>query len=248
MTTNLAALPPLRWHPYQTRLRHGEPRESVYYALLRADLDSLDHPVVLDIGCGHGFLHNKALQADLAAHTGVFIGLEPDKDISPQSIFSELYRMTLEDAPLAPASIDMAYAVMVLEHLPQPDQFWQKLREVLKPGGVFWGFTIDARHWYTFGSILTERLGIKERYLNRLHGTRGAERYENYPVSYRSNTPRQLMRAGMGFQRIEIQSVYLPGLLDYYLPPGLRWAGRALDSLYWRVGRIGVNLAVRAIR
>ena len=55
-----------------------------------------------------------------------------------------------------------------------PRRFWDKLYEVLKDNGVFWGLTVDGRHWFRRASLWAERLKIKDRYLNYRFGARGS--------------------------------------------------------------------------
>ena len=58
----------------------------------------------------------------------------------------------------------------------------------LLPGGVFWGVAVDARHPFALASTLLAKLRMKDLYLNWLHGERGSNRYENFPIFYRANT------------------------------------------------------------
>ena len=70
-------------------------------------------PTVLDIGCGRGFDDDVKLQASLAACAERYIGVEPDVDADLAAHFSETHRCLFEDAPIAPGSVDLAFAVMV---------------------------------------------------------------------------------------------------------------------------------------
>ena len=231
------------------RYRDGEWRATVFRDMVLADIRRLAsvRPVrVLDIGCGKGFDDSPQLQAELAAACDRYDGVEPDTEIVPSPVVREAYRCGFEEAPIEPGSIDVACSVMVLEHLERPAVFWDKLREVLADGGVFWGFTIDARHPFAHASTLMKRLGVKEWYLNRLHGTTDDGRYENYPVHYRSNRPRDVHRLAAGFASVECVNFHRMGQLDYYLPRGLRWAGRLADRMVVASGAPGNIMAVRA--
>jgi len=138
---------------------------------------------------------------------------------------------------------------MVLEHLENPQVFWDKVYKILRPGGVFWGFTADARHWFVSASQLSEKLHVKDWYLNFLLGKRGEQRYENYKVFYRNNTPDQLNHMTQSFgDRTVLNFNNRVGQLDYYLPKKLRWAGRALDQYSIYRGWPGSILAVRVIK
>ena len=72
---------------------------------------------------------------------------------------------------------------MVLEHLADPRTFFEKVHTVLRPQGVFWGFTVDARHPFVTASVVSEKLHVKDLYLNIMFGKRGEGRYENYGVA-----------------------------------------------------------------
>lgn len=237
-----------QWLPFIERYRSGEWRAVIFRDMVLEDIQRVAEfhgPVVLDIGCGRGFDDDARLQASLAAEASQYIGVEPDTTVKAAGHFSELHRCAFEAAPIAPDSIDVAFAVMVLEHLSSPADFWERLHRSLRPGGVFWGFTIDARNWFAKASLLTELIGIKNWYLNRLHGTRGEQRYENYGVHYLSNTPEQIAGYTKRFKSMDAINFHTHGQLDYYLPGPLRWVGRAMDNLIEARGWPGSILAVR---
>jgi SAM-dependent methyltransferase len=203
---------------------------------------------LLDIGCGKGFDGDLRLQASLADTAREYIGIEPDPEIPLAPFFTSSHRCLFEEAAIPGNSIDVAFAVMVLEHLSSPQAFWDKLRLVLRQGGVFWGFTMDARHWFVRASRLAQRLKVKDWYLNRLHGNRGEERYENYPVHYRSNTPAQFEQLAASFRSCTVFTLGRVGQLDYYFPKGFKWVGRGIDRLdRWRK-KPGSLLAVRVVK
>lgn len=206
-----------------------------------------DRPALtaLDVGCGGGFHHRPDLQAQIGSRTSRFLGVEPDPDAHVQAEFAAIYRSTLEGADLPPNSVDLAYAVMVLEHVADAESFFAKLDSVLKPGGVFWGFTVDRRHWFAWSSQWMQRLGLKDRYLDLLHGKRGEERYENFPTHYRCNSPRALQELAGQHLKVETWSLHKHGQLDFYLP---RWTwpvAHLVDRVSMMAGLPGSVLAVR---
>lgn len=238
------------WLPYLLRYANGEWRAPVFRDMVMADVKKLERRTsarltLLDIGCGGGFDGDATLQRSIAEGAGHYIGVEPDAAIELQDVFSSTHRCSFEDAPIDPESVDLAFAVMVLEHFEDPQVLWDKIHRVLKKGGVFWGFTVDARHWFVIASILTEKLRVKDWYLSRLHGNRGVERYENYGVYYRSNAPHQIQELTSAFSSSFVLSFSKVGQMDYYLPKNLRWLGRALDRVAIRVGSPGSIMAVR---
>jgi len=237
-----------QWQPYLRRYETGEWRAKIFRDLVLADASTMSQPVMLDIGCGTGFDDNFSLQSAIAAASREYIGVEPDKSIQVGEYITSIHRCFFEQAPIPSGSIDLAFSVMVLEHLEDPQRFFDKLRDVLRPGGVFWGFTMDARHWFVAASLLATRLNIKEWYLQRLHGTRGEERYKNYRVSYRTNTPRQIESFTSQFARLDILNFYSAGQLDFYFPRRLQWIGRMLSRADHFSGMPGSIIALRLLR
>jgi SAM-dependent methyltransferase len=239
------------WSPYIDRYRRGEWRAPIFRDMIRADLQRLRPfrpPVLLDIGCGSGLDDDVRLQASLAAEAGRYVGVEPDAIIKTGAVFHAVHHCSFEAAPLEPASVDVAFAVMVLEHVNAPVAFWDKLHTVLRAGGVFWGFTMDARHYFAKASLLAKKFQIKEWYLDRLHGRKGKERYENYPVYYQCNTPERLERLARRFRSRIILNFHRVGQLDYFFPTRLRWLGRSIDRITARRGSPGSILAVRVVK
>lgn len=211
------------------------------------DMAQFERPTVLDIGCGAGFDLRNDLQAEIAQQSSIFIGIEPDEEIDVGSFVNHVHRCEFEHAEIAANSVHVAYAVMVLEHVSCPKSFFGQLHRVLKPGGIFWGFTMDRRHYFAWVSDLTERLRIKSLILNLLHGNRGESRYENYETYYRANSPNQIARElpSAGFSRFDWLSMGRVGQLDYYIPRLLRPMSHTMDRLEHRLGLPGSIFVVR---
>jgi SAM-dependent methyltransferase len=202
--------------------------------LILEDLAALGpdaRPTVLDIGCGQGLKGVTQWQALIALQASCMIGIEPDLQKQPDpafGVFDQVHACPFEQAPLPVASIDLAYAVMVLEHVSRPQAFFDQLAAVLRPGGVFWGFTVDGRHYFAWLSWLMGKLRIKDRYLDRVRGTRGhsAARYESYPTLYRCNTPAALARLTAPTFTLQTWSLHRVGQLNGYVPWRLRRLSR----------------------
>lgn len=236
---------------YLTRFRSGEWRAPIFRDIVLNEMLALGPSrslTVLDIGCGRGFDDEISLQSSLAAEAGYYVGVEPDSEIALNPVFTQVHRSLFEDASIPNGTIDVAFAVMVLEHLSEPRRFWDRLNQVLRPGGVFVGFTIDARHWFSKASRTTAALGIKDWYLDKLLGRRGEDRYMNYPVHYRCNTPRQVASCASHFTTVECTSFGRVGQMDYYLPRLLRSPSRFLDRIGLMIGSSGSILVVRAVK
>jgi SAM-dependent methyltransferase len=234
------------WTPYVERFRRGEWRAPIFRDMILDDARELGRGLTfLDIGCGKGFDRDLRLQQSLAAAAGEYVGIEPDPDVPLGPHFSRTHRCLFEEAPLRPGSVHVAFAVMVLEHLPEPRTFWDKVHDVLADGGVFWGFTMDARHYFCRASSWADRLGVKSFYLNWLHGARGVARYENYPVFYRANSPSQVRKYTRRFSGCSFASLSRVGQLDHYVPRLLRPLAHFLDRREAARGAPGTVLAVR---
>jgi SAM-dependent methyltransferase len=206
-------------------------------------------PTVLDIGCGNGFDGDVPLQRSIAEAAGSYVGIEPDPEIALGQYFTETHRCLFEHAPLAAGSVDVAYAVMVLEHLSYPGAFWDKVHEVLAEGGVFWALTVDARHLFARLSLWADWLKVKDCYLDRFLG-RALEAgwYKNYPTYYRSNTPRRIARLAQSFRSCECISFSTVGQWSPYLPGWLRGIACRMDQRAIRKGRPGTLMIVRAVK
>jgi SAM-dependent methyltransferase len=232
--------------PYLERYRAGEWRDRIFRDMILDDVQPAGKNLTfLDIGCGRGFDGDVPLQESIAQVAGTFIGIEPDKDVQPGPYFSRVHASLFEDAPLVPGSVDVAYAIMVLEHLSEPQRFWDKVWDVLVAGGVFWGLTVDSRHWFCRYSRWFDRLRVKELYLRFLLGRRGEERYENYPVFYRSNSPEQIVPLVGRFQRRDFFNFARVGQCNSYFPRLLRPFVSAWDRRAVRRNRPGTLLAIR---
>ncbi|MBM3317356.1 MAG: class I SAM-dependent methyltransferase [Candidatus Eisenbacteria bacterium] len=239
------------WATCLQRYSDGAWRTPLFRDLILADARRLGPAgtlVFLDIGCGGGFDNDAGTQRALAAEAGRYVGVEPDARCALQPVFSEAHRCPFETAPIADDSIDLAFAVMMLEHCRDPLAFWERLHAILRPGGIFWGFTMDARHWFVAVSRLTEALRLKDAYLRALHGRPEEGGYERHKTYYRNNTPADLERFTARFRERDILNFRKVGQCDYYFPSRLRWVGRGLDRLAVKQDRPGMVLAVRVVK
>lgn len=239
------------WYKYQKRYSKGEYRAKIFFDMVLEDIDrkKLNNSIVLlDIGCGKGFDNNMELQISLSRSVSSYIGIEPDVEIPLSSVFKIVHRCKFEDAPITEESVDIAFAVMVLEHIHCPKEFFNKIYEILKPGGVFFGFTVDSRHWFVGASKIIKYIGLKNYYLNILHGKTSEEHYENYPVFYNINTPKDIEGLTKVFSQTTVLNFRRIGAMDYYFPASLRWIGRLIDRLDIFLNRPGSVLAVRVVK
>jgi len=223
----------------------------VFFEIVSSEIQARSgarRPTVLDIGCGCGFDGETRFHQALAAQAGQLIGVEPDRSIPLPKIFSQVFQTPLEDAAIPRGSVDVAYAIMVLEHVANPVRFWSRLHEVLTPGGVFIAFSVNGAHWCSQLIRLMSALRLKTIYLDLLRGKRGSERYADYPVYYRTNTAEQVRRVAREFRTVETLTFGAVGDAAFYAPhslrPMVRWVDRA--AYKWREQRM--NIVIRAER
>jgi SAM-dependent methyltransferase len=234
---------------YLSRYASGEWRAEIFADMVASDLNRFGPAcTVVDVGCGGGFDDSKALQRRLVQRSGHAIGVEPDPDTEVADCFHQVHRTILEEAPISPASVHVAYAVMVAEHVAEPDRFMAKVADILVDGGVFWSFTVDLRHWASWASVCLDKVAVKNFYLDRLHGKRGEDRYSNFPVHYKLNTPAAARRHAPGNLYVEPMNFFRMGAEDFNLPRILRPVNHLVDRLLGAVGAPGSNLVVRATR
>jgi SAM-dependent methyltransferase len=202
----------------------------------------------LDIGCGRGFDNSRELQDSIAAALDRSLGVEPDLEVPPPSCFDVVSQTPFETSPIDTATVHVAYSAFVLEHVRDPGAFFAKLRDVLVPGGVFWGFTTDLRHWFPAASTVLQKSGLKDRYLAWATHDGGPDRYRTYPTWYRANSPRRIGRLACGFAEVDTVSMGRIGQLDFYVPERLRPVAHLLDRVQIGLGLPGSLLVVRLTR
>lgn len=139
-----------------------------------------DPVTVLDIGCGDGHtlnLFREVPGARVETH-GVDFNAGAIAEAARQG--HKTYLGRFEDADLPVGYFDLVMASHVIEHVEDPRGFTQKVRSILKPGGIFWFETpniesLDARlfrqqhwgayhfprHWYFFGPNSVKKLAAQ---------------------------------------------------------------------------------------
>lgn len=229
----------------QPNFRRTSDRRRVFVAAVREAL--MDRrcardgaPVTaLDIGCGQGIsehpVEGPAFLRGIREAADVLVGLEPDPAVSPaHGLFDQVVRSTMEEALLAPASVDVAYAYYVVEHVAQPARFLAAVARVLRPGGVFVAMTPHGGHWFSRMARLAGRLRMDGALLRVARGAREADAY-HYPVTHALNDPERLlpMARDIGFTTVR------PAMFDHgdvlpYLPRVVRplydWWSRQVEG------------------
>jgi SAM-dependent methyltransferase len=107
---------------------------------------------VLDLGCSSG-----AFLASLPRESWELYGIEMSEDVAKRAeaaTGAKVFVGDILEAPFPPGSFDMITCFDVLEHLYEPRTVMAKIREWLKPGGVFYVFVpnIDSAEARVFGT------------------------------------------------------------------------------------------------
>ncbi|MDW8234940.1 MAG: methyltransferase domain-containing protein, partial [Roseiflexaceae bacterium] len=156
---------------------------------------------VLDVGCGRG-----GVMELFWREVSLPVGVDPDR----ASLREHRTRSSLpagersgvransmplacalaERLPFENAAFDVALALWVLEHLPEPRQALLEVARVLKPGGGFLFLTPNALHPLIVANRGSQLLPAVQRALvPRLYGRAEADTFR---VHYRANTPDKL--------------------------------------------------------
>jgi len=200
--------------------------------LLRDEVSRLSSTSkVLDIGCGSGIGRESTTQESIASQVEALWGIEPDPEITVPDCFSRVWRSNLEDADIPKQSIDLAYAFMVLEHVENVPAFMERLADSLKPGGVFFAGTINAKCFFAKVASLSGRLGLQEAVL-KIARPQALKDY-HYPAVYRMNTRgtwAQLAKE-YGFSKLDILVIDSDEWFAYF-PKRIRWCAHVVRALF----------------
>ena len=181
------------------------------------------HGRVLDVGCGPA---PQLMLEEVFRRAGHLDGVDPAPPVAPFPFLRQRWVGTLESAPLPHGAYDLAYSYNVVEHVPHARAFFQKLRQVLKPGGVYWSLTPHGHHPFCSAVKLLEALNLKQVI------SRHDEHVNKYPSYYRLNRDRDILRAirGLGFSSARF--VYMPCMQwDRVFPRFARWLPWTYDFI-----------------
>lgn len=124
---------------------------------------------ILDVGCGDGF-HLDLLRR-YGRDTWRVEGVEPDERAAAAARARGLvvHDSVLSEADIAPGSVDLAFLIQTIEHVPSPVQLLREIHDVLAPGGRLvvvtdnvgspdfrisrsrhWGGYHFPRHWHLY--------------------------------------------------------------------------------------------------
>jgi SAM-dependent methyltransferase len=118
--------------------------------------------------------------------------------------------------PFPADSFDLIVAIMVLEHVQQPGDFFAEVARVLRPGGHFIGHTISGSHYVTWLRRLWGLLphSVNQWLVRRLYRRREED---TFPTCYRLNRRAQLERtcAAAGLSQPVLTRYADPGYFQF---------------------------------
>jgi SAM-dependent methyltransferase len=193
---------------------------------------------VLDIGCGAGV--NQAL-TEIAAAAGQLDGADPNPEVRNHPALTKRWCGTVDSVDLPDQAYDLAYSYNVVEHVSAGRPFFESVKRVLKPGGVFWALTPHGRHPFCSAVKFMQLLKIKQQLAKTNIGI------NSIPSYYRLNKTSSVLKAidGIGFKRADF--FFMPCTQwDLSFPKFLRWAPNAFD---WLIGtRAGFSMLILMYR
>jgi SAM-dependent methyltransferase len=207
----------------------------MFYARVRELLPA--DGIALDVGCGRGTQDEDpvAVRRDLRilrGHCEQVIGIDVDP-AGAHNRFIDKFRQIGPGGewPVADATIDLALADFVLEHVSDPDAFFAEAARVIKPGGCLCIRTINAVSYLGLASRLLPS-ALHAAALRRAQPDRRSE--DVFPTVYRCNTRKRLSRAlaNHGFEAAVYTSEDEPAYLGF-------------SSIAYRLGLLHRRLAPR---
>lgn len=159
-----------------------------------------DHSSWLDLGCGRNvFPNNPGLARELAARCGCLVGVDPDPTIEENPYVHRRARTTIDDFR-SDQAFDVVTLRMVAEHIEHPVATLEALARLTKPGGIVVVYTVNR--WSPV-SVISRVVPFGLHHAIKYLFWRTEEK-DTFPVAYRMNTRRQLLRLfeGNGFREI----------------------------------------------
>jgi SAM-dependent methyltransferase len=209
--------------------------ETLFTRLLVKECARYPSARCLDIGCGSGIFGIEDLLRPVRMQAAELWGLEPDPRTEVPQIFDVVHRSMVEVADLPTDYFDVAFSVMVMEHVQAPMDFLAAVWKVLSPGGRYIFITINDLHYFGRIAKLMRKMRMDELAVRVVRGTRQVATY-HYPVQYRCNRVSVVDRLARetGFTNPAYVFVEEAGPIDYF-PGALKPIYQALQwKRTWR--------------
>jgi SAM-dependent methyltransferase len=150
--------------------------------------------VLLDYGCGRGeyaddqIAYRRALRIFKHRCRRV-IGVDVDENARENPFLDDFYQIDNGKLPLADHSVDMCICDWVLEHIENPDLFFNEMRRIIRPGGYL---CIRTTNRWSYISVVARI--IKEKYHEQLLSKAQPARNEIdiFPKYFRCNSINKL--------------------------------------------------------
>lgn len=197
------------------RLKHGDPatagpgprrRWKFGYFTPDDQYETLVHSLVtpgcrwLDVGSGRDlFPSNRRLAERLSARAGWLVGVDPSANIQDNRFVHERFQGFIEDYA-SDQPFDLVTSRMVAEHITDPPAMLRTLARLVRPGGLVVIYTVNRWTPIALVSALVP-FGLHNPIKKFFWGT---EERDTFPVAYRMNTRRDLVRlfAAAGFDEV----------------------------------------------
>ena len=194
--------------------------------------------VVLDVGCGRGeyaddqVVSRRELRC-LRGKCAAVIGIDRDSTAISNTCIDEFRTISGGHWPLGSETVDLCLIDNVVEHVADPDRFFDECFRVLRPGGFVCVRTPNSLGYATVMARLVPNFA-HSAVLARVQRTRQA--VDIFPTLYRCNSPRRLRRTLLrhGFKGIVFghwpEPAYL-GFSTFAFALGAAWAALAPSVL-----------------
>ena len=191
---------------------------------------------ILDAGCGNTLALLKRYGSTVSFAAGIDLSAPTEKRPDRAGVAVG----DLGALPFGDAAFDVVVSRSVVEHLADPVAVFSELRRVLKPDGRL---VFTTPNGYYYSSLIARMMPFawKDHIMQRVFEDK-EEAYDHFPVFYRANTRRSIMRvaAQAGLRVIDVRALrHFP----YYLlfSPTLFRLGMLYDWLVTRLRLDGLQ-------
>jgi len=167
-------------------------KAETYAVLISEHLNT--NSIWLDAGCGCRLLEEDldSLEDWLIHRCRLIIGL--DVTVARHRNINLLVSGSLYTLPFPDNSLDLVTCNMVVEHLQNPVAAFTEIARCLKRSGAFILRTPNLLNYGIMANAIASKAMPEKWRLRLVHGTDGREPEDFFPVRYKANTMRSLMR------------------------------------------------------
>ena len=181
----------------------------------------------LEIGCGNGFLLELAINNGWKNVTGVEPSIEAINN-AKENIKDKIHHSTFKTGKFKKNYFDLVFFAMVLEHVPDVNEFLSEIFQILNQGGIIVAICHDERHF------LSKLLKNKHPIINDEH---------NYVFGKKS-----LQKI---FLKNQFKNIIINDLKNYYscnywldmapLPRFIKKPLKSISNYFWKDKSIGIK-------